>query len=65
MINDVQTAIRLPKGLVRLLDSFAKAKSAETGVTVSRAAAIRLLVTEGLQKHKFEFSPTYGKRSVR
>jgi hypothetical protein len=42
------TAFRLEESLLRRLDRYAERLSKETGLPVSRADAVRLLLTRGL-----------------
>lgn len=51
MTNDVQTVVRLPSSLVREIDTLAK-KMSEPGLRITRAAVIRLLITQGVMAAK-------------
>lgn len=57
--NLIQTAFRLPVGLVKRVDRYARRLSEQTGMNVTRADAVRKLLHESLTA---EEQKTNGKR---
>lgn len=56
-----QTAFRLPTSLINRLDTYAARLSAVHGLPVTRADAVRLLLTRGLDEAARK-QPKKGKR---
>lgn len=61
-----QTAFRLPEDLVERLDAYAKQVERENpGMTVSRADAVRMLLTRALDLAASDRSETESRQSAR
>lgn len=52
LAKDAQLMIRVTPAFLRRLDALARDKQRESGVDVSRSSIVRMLLEEGLDRHR-------------